>query len=208
MLESFLAFVVRSLTGASTSRAPIFSSSPQWIIFANHRSHLDFWILWSILPANLRRRTRPIAARDYFERTRFRRFLIRRVVRGILIDRGVTGHDHDPLEPIHEALKRGDSVIIFPEGTRNTGDELLELKSGLYHIARHHPEIPLLPVFLVNTQRVLPKDEYFPVPVLCSARIGAPMKIETGETKQSFLSRAKAALVQLGGRNEQTGKDG
>jgi 1-acyl-sn-glycerol-3-phosphate acyltransferase len=96
-----------------------------------------------------------------------------------------------------KALRAGDSLIIFPEGGRSPGGEIGDFKPGLHHLAREVPEAELVPVFIENLSRVLPKGEVLPVPVLCSVHFGAPVRLEAGETKQDFLQRARAAVLAL-----------
>ena len=168
------------------------------IYFANHTSHLDGLVIWSALPAALRARTRPVAARDYWDASRPRRWLATQVFGAILIERhGGTRAHGAPLEPLLAALERGDALILFPEGTRGDGSAIQPFKSGLYHLARHHPGVELVPVYLENLNRVLPKGTVLPVPLLCAARFGAPLRLADGETKGDLLARAKAAVEAL-----------
>ena len=172
-------------------------SAEQRIYYANHSSHGDFVLIWTVLPAALRARTRPVAARDYWDAGDLRRFLIHRVFRGVLVDRGGDPKINDPLLPLIEALDRGDSLIIFPEGTRNTGEEMLPFKSGIYHLARQRPGVDLVPVWIENVGRVMPKGQVLPVPLLCSVNFGAPIRLQQGEDKQAFLDRARQAIVEM-----------
>ena len=103
----------------------------------------------------------------------------------------------DPLEPLEDALQRGDSIILFPEGTRGEGDEPQAFKSGLYTLATRFPEVVLVPAWIDNIQRVMPKGEVVPVPILCSVTFGAPVRVEPGEERRAFLDRARAAVIAL-----------
>jgi 1-acyl-sn-glycerol-3-phosphate acyltransferase len=105
--------------------------------------------------------------------------------------------DQDPLEPLAEALQQGDSLVIFPEGTRSNKGEPMPFKSGLYHLAEQFPGVQLIPVWIDNVQRVMPKGEVVPVPILCTATFGAPMQLQPGEDKRAFLERAREAVVAL-----------
>ncbi|WP_299396686.1 1-acyl-sn-glycerol-3-phosphate acyltransferase [Pelagibius sp.] len=170
----------------------------QRIYFANHASHGDFVLIWTALPPALRRSARPVAGADYWQAGGLRRFIARDVFEAVLVDREGRGCGPDPIEPMARALGQGQSLILFPEGTRNTGDApLLPFKSGLYRLARRHPKVDLVPVWLANLNRVLPKGEVLPVPLLCSVTFGAPLKLRAAESKEAFLTRAQAALRAL-----------
>lgn len=103
----------------------------------------------------------------------------------------------DPLAPLIEALRSGDSIIIFPEGTRGHTGEPQKFKSGLYALATMFPEVVLVPAWIDNVQRVMPKGEIVPVPILCSVTFGAPIRVEEGEERRPFLDRARAAVIAL-----------
>lgn len=166
------------------------------IYFANHRSHGDFVLIWASLPERLRGLTRPVAGADYWLQGGLRRFLINRVFRAVLIDR-LGGRSADPIANMGAALHAGESLILFPEGTRNLGDGLLPFKSGLYHLACGHPEIELVPVWIENLGRAMPKGSLIPLPLLCSLTFGRPLTIGPAESKADFLARARQSLLDL-----------
>ncbi len=168
----------------------------QRIYFANHSSNGDFVLVWTALPDSLRRRTRPVAGADYWLKSRLRRFIGREVFNAVLIDRNPETRTEDPMQIMLAALDRGDSLIIFPEGTRNlTEERLLPFKAGLYHLAKARPGVELVPVWIENLNRVMPKGELVPVPLPCSVRFGHPVELHAGETKPAFLTRARDALT-------------
>ena len=167
------------------------------VYFANHRSHGDFVLIWASLPPALRQRTRPVAGADYWLTSPLRRFLINRVFRGVTIDRRPDSHGPNPVEQMGAALQAGDSLILFPEGTRNLGEGLLPFKSGLYHLACAHPEAELVPVWIENLGRVMPKGSVIPVPLLCTLTFGPPLSPIQGENRADFLARARDALLAL-----------
>jgi 1-acyl-sn-glycerol-3-phosphate acyltransferase len=170
-------------------------SERQRIYFANHSSHLDTILVWAAMPPHLRRRVRPVAAADYWGKGRLQRRISLGVLNAVLIDRQT--RSSDPLEPLKAALAAGDSLILFPEGTRGTGELPSPFKPGLYHLAKAFPEVELVPVFLDNLRRALPKGSLLPVPLSCVARFGCPMQLQADETKPSFLDRAREAVVGL-----------
>ncbi|UFM63955.1 1-acyl-sn-glycerol-3-phosphate acyltransferase [Paracoccus sp. MA] len=168
------------------------------ILVANHVSHADFVALWSALPKPHRLRTRPVAGADYWERSAIRRWIAHQVFRAVLIDRDPASRRADPVETVAEVLRGGEDVIFFPEGTRNLTDaRLLPLKSGIYHLARAVPEAEIVPAWILNLDRILPKGAFLPVPLNCAVRFGSPMRVETGESREDFLQRLAAAMLAL-----------
>jgi len=168
------------------------------IYFANHTSHGDFVLIWTVLPAALRRITRPVAAADYWRQGRLRRFIGEKVFDAVLIDRDAASRQADPIEILLAALDRGASLIFFPEGTRNMTDQrLLPFRSGLYHLASAWSQVELVPVWIDNLNRVLPKGEVIPLPLLCTVTFGAPLSLMPGEESGLFRERSCAALLAL-----------
>ncbi|MEI6414363.1 MAG: lysophospholipid acyltransferase family protein [Pseudomonadota bacterium] len=199
--EPFVASVLcgfaRLLTGVRAVWLGCVPENQPRIYFANHSSHGDFLLIWSVLPPDLRWRTRPVAAADYWQRDALRRYLAQRVFRAVLVDRVVKHFHASPLEAMDQALHAGDSLILFPEGTRNPERGLLTFKSGLYHLAKAHPGVELVPVWIENLGRAMPKGSLIPVPLLCSLTFGSPLTFERGEGKETLLSRARKALLAL-----------
>ncbi len=170
----------------------------QTLYFANHTSHGDFVLVWATLPPDLRQRTRPVAAADYWSGSGLRRFIGREVFNAVLIDRVPKPEGPDPVRQMVETLVAGDSLIMFPEGTRNTGDEpLLPFRSGLYRLARECTDVRLVPVWIENLKRVLPKGAIVPLPLACTVHYGQPLELADGEDKAAFLTRAREALLAL-----------
>ncbi len=191
-----LAFIARLITGAQGQWKGCPPKAEQRIYFANHQSHLDWVLIWAALPRELRARTRPIAARDYWTSSPFKQWLTSAVFNAVYVSR-TRSDEQDPLEPLVEALQAGDSLVIFPEGTRSNKDEPQPFKSGLFHLAEQFPAVQLIPCWIDNVQRVMPKGEVIPVPILCTVTFGAPMTLEPGEDKRDFLQRARDAVLAV-----------
>ena len=192
----FLLGLIRLLTGAQARWHGCPPKAEQRIYFANHQSHADLLLIWAALPQVLRTLTRPIAARDYWTSTPFRTWITTAVFHAIYVSRDRSA-DQDPLEPLVDALERGDSIILFPEGTRGHADEPQEFKAGLYNLALRFPQVVLVPAWINNVQRVRPMGAVVPVPVLCSGTFGAPLALREGEDRKDFLVRARQAVVDL-----------
>lgn len=196
IMSMFLLGLIRALTGAQARWQGCPPKAEQRIYFANHQSHADLILMWAALPAELRSITRPIAAKDYWTKTPFKKWITSAVFNAIYVDRTKTS-DQDPLEPLIDALTNGDSVILFPEGTRGNQEEPQPFKSGLYNLAVKFPGVVLIPTWINNVQRVMPKGEVVPVPILCSVTFGTPVALADGEDRASFLVRARQAVVDL-----------
>ncbi len=191
-----LATIARLITGAQGHWYGSPPKAEQRIYFANHQSHFDWVLIWAALPRDLRTLTRPIAARDYWTSSRLKHWITHEIFNAVYVSRERSA-DEDPLEPLMEALRHGDSLVIFPEGTRGNKPEPAVFKAGLYHLAEAFPEVQLIPAWIDNVQRVLPKGEVVPVPILCSVTFGAPLTLQAGEDKRAFLDRARNAVVAL-----------
>ncbi|MEM7243099.1 MAG: lysophospholipid acyltransferase family protein [Pseudomonadota bacterium] len=175
------------------------------VYFGNHTSNGDFILIWTVLPLHMRKRTRPVAASDYWLDSKVKAFLGRHAINAVLIDRNPETRTEDPVTQMAEALDEGSSLIIFPEGTRNVSDQpLLPFKTGLYHLAKARPDVDLVPVWIENLNRVMPKGEIFPIPLLCTIRFGEAMHVKPKETKEKFLARSHAALLALKENGDQS----
>ena len=188
--------VTRLITGAQARWLGCAPVPVQRIYFGNHNSHADFALIWASLPPQLRRMTRPVAGADYWEASPLRRYVIDQLLRGVVIARSRDGQGPDPVAQMAEALEAGDSLILFPEGTRNTTDEqLLPIKTGIFHLASRCPQVELVPVWMENLGRLLPKGEIVPVPLICSIAFGKPLRLAEGEARDDFLQRIRDALL-------------
>ncbi|HEY4067691.1 MAG TPA: lysophospholipid acyltransferase family protein [Burkholderiaceae bacterium] len=191
-----LATIARLFTGAQGHWYGAPPKAEQRIYFANHQSHFDWVLIWAALPRDLRTITRPIAARDYWTSTPLKHWITREIFNAVYVSRERSAEE-DPLEPLLEALRHGDSLVIFPEGTRGNKGDPAPFKAGLFHLAEAFPEVNLIPAWIDNVQRVMPKGEVVPVPILCSVTFGAPLTLGAGEDKRAFLERARNAVVKL-----------
>ena len=206
MIAGILAAASRLVTGTSVRwHCDPYGAAPR-IYFSNHASHLDFIVIWAALPADVRRRVRPVAGSDYWERTAMRRYVASRIFHAVLVQRS---HDaafcqaRASIDRMIAEIDGGRSLIVFPEGTRapviNAGHvgQVGPFKSGLFHLSRRCPGVELVPVHLENLNRILPKGEVLPVPMLSRVVFGEPLASERSESKHEFLLRARAAVIQL-----------
>jgi 1-acyl-sn-glycerol-3-phosphate acyltransferase len=197
VLSHVLTFVLRTLVGAQPRWVGARPSPNQRIYFANHTSHMDTLALWSALPSDLRAVTRPVAAADYWGGGGLKTWFATHGFNALFIERNPERRDGDPLAPLCDALQRGESLILFPEGTRRAQALPSAFKSGLFHLASRFPNAELVPVYLDNLYRSMPKGTLLPVPLTCSVRFGAPLERRDGEAKEAFLERARQAVVEL-----------
>jgi len=194
--ETLLTWIARIISGASVRWVDSQPDTCQRVYFANHTSHLDVVLVWSALPTEVRQLTRPVAAKDYWDRGYVRRHLAQ-VFNAMLIDRKKIKVHQSPIDLMLSEIGDTHSLIIFPEGGRNAEQGVGEFKSGLYYLSKKRPELELIPVFINNMNRILPRGEFLPVPLLSSLTFGPPIWLEAGEPKMDFLARAREAVLSL-----------
>ena len=194
--KDFAAWIIRVVCGVKLLPAEALPSTPT-IYFANHSSHLDFTTIWAALPGSVRARVRPVAGRDYWEKTPRRLRIAKDFFNAVLIERQRVTVASNPLEPMLAALDAGASLIVFPEGTRSLDGQIQPFKSGLHHLAKARPDVALVPIYLQDLNRILPKGDFLPVPLLGSLSLGAPLRLMPDETKPAFLQRAREAVVKM-----------
>jgi 1-acyl-sn-glycerol-3-phosphate acyltransferase len=198
MVASAICGFARLLTGARAVWKGCAPAAVQRIYYGNHTSHGDFVLIYAALPADLRAHTRPVAGADYWNATRLKRWIANDVLRAVMIERQKREGAPNPVEQMVDALDHGDSLILFPEGTRNTTDEpLLPFKSGVFHVAEARPEVECVPVWIENLNRVMPKGQVLPIPLLCTLTFGTPLRVAPGEDKDAFLDRLRDGLITL-----------
>lgn len=202
LVQLTILVLVKLLVGATPRWVYAPPNKAQSIYFTNHSSHLDTLALWAALPKEIRVTARPVAAKDYWGKgdnsvkDKVKQFIALNVLNCVLIDRDFSRHEN-PLEPLFTALQNGDSLIIFPEGTRRAQAEPSEFKGGLYHLTEAFPAVKLIPVYLDTLHRSMPKGAVLPVPLICTVRFGAAINLKTNEHKKDFLARARKAVLAL-----------
>lgn len=195
--QTFLAGLARLISGASVRWVGCEPDTCQRVYFANHTSHLDVLVLWSSLPQAVRAVTKPVAAKDYWDAGAVRRYIARNVFDALLIDRTNVKVHNNPVNMLLDAIGDRYSLIVFPEGGRNTGVEIGDFKSGLYYLCKKRPDLEAVPVHIDNMNRILPRGEFLPVPLLSLITFGPPIWLEANEPKAAFLHRAREAVRSL-----------
>ncbi len=194
LLHSMVANVARLATGVRRLPEAPCPAGPA-IYFANHTSHLDFVVVWAALPGPAREKLSPAAAEDYWGRTALRRRIACGLFQAVLIPRAGITRENNPVERMAAALEAGRSVLIFPEGTRRDDGCVGEFRAGLWHLAKRFPAAPLVPVYLENLNRIMPKGTLLPVPLIAQARFREPLVFAPEEPKNELLARARCALL-------------
>lgn len=193
MLEDIFAFIIRILTGVKMP--DVAGLERPRIYYANHSSNLDFVVLWAALPREWRKLTTPVAAEDYWSRNRLRLWMVHHVFHAVLIPRQGITKSNNPLDRMLPVLDQGRSLMIFPEGGRAMDENIMPFRSGLWHLAQHVAGAPIMPVYLENLNRILPKGSFLVVPLIARAEFLLPIFLEKNEDKTHFLERARTLLL-------------
>ena len=197
----FFALVVRPLMmvvlGTNLRRGELLPEHGPAIIVSNHNSHLDAFALMNVLGLGRLRDVRPVAAADYFLTRPLRRWFATRIVGIIPIDRTKTRREDGkhPLQPISDWLDDNGIVLLFPEGTRGEPERMDQFQTGIAHLAKRHPEVPVIPVFMYGLGKALPKGEAILVPFFCDVFVGEPIPMR-GD-KQAFMDQLRQSMDAL-----------
>ncbi|MFK8113682.1 MAG: lysophospholipid acyltransferase family protein [Rubripirellula sp.] len=197
----FFALVVRPLMmvvlGTNVRRQELLPETGPAIIVANHNSHLDVFALMNVLGLKRLRQVRPVAAADYFLTRRLRAWFATRIVGIIPIDRTKIRREDGkhPLDPISNVIQEGGIVLLFPEGSRGEPEQMAQLQSGVAHLAKRHPEVPIVPVFMHGLGKALPKGEAILVPFFCDLFVGHPLT--KGLKKKEFMNELEQKMNEL-----------
>ena len=194
-----LAWIARHVSGAQVVYRDYQPSISQRVYYFNHTSHADSVLLWAVMPPDIRELVRMVAAEEYWHASPLRRYMAERVFNATFVSRNATALEDRQLQVrrMIAGMGREHSLMLSPEGTRGDGYEIQPFKSGIYYLCQARPDVELVPVYLENLNRLLPKGEYIPLPLLCRVSFGKPFRLESHESKGSFLSRAREALVSL-----------
>ena len=167
------------------------------IIVANHNSHIDTLILMCLFNCSQILKIHPVAAADYFCNTKFKEFIFTKLLGIIPISRKVRKAKEEELfKNINDKLRAGETIIIYPEGTRGESSELNKFKSGVAHIARMNPDIPVIPCYINGPDRILPKGETLWVPFIADVYVSEPIYYDNTSTKE-FTERIRKAVEEL-----------
>ncbi len=164
----------------------------QFILIANHNSHMDTMAIMSAIPSRYIHKVHPIAARDFFGGSLFKKILMRYLVNATLIQRDRDDPNNDPIDSMDKMLKKSRSLILFPEGSRGIPGVMAKFKKGLGYLIQRNPEINVIPVYLDNVYKTLPRGKNLILPYNCSIKFGDPIKFKSMEMDDILLSSEKA----------------
>ncbi|WP_270293670.1 lysophospholipid acyltransferase family protein [Bacteroides xylanisolvens] len=176
---------LKLIVGVQFTDCRFLKKEKQFIILANHNSHLDTLSLLASLPGELLWKVKPVAAEDYFGKTRFQASISNFFINTLLIRRkGEKDSEHDPIRKMLEAIDAGYSLILFPEGTRGKPEQMGKIKSGIARILSLRPEVKYIPVFMTGMGRSLPKGKMILLPYKASIYYGMPALVKNTDTHE------------------------
>jgi len=186
--KNFLKFFI----GLKYVNEKTLKNKKQFILIANHNSHMDTMAIMSAIPSRYIHKVHPIAARDFFGGSLFKKILMRYLVNATLIQRDRDDPNNDPIDSMDKMLKKTRSLILFPEGSRGVPGVMAKFKKGLGYLIQRNPEINVIPVYLDNVYKTLPRGKNLILPYNCSIKFGDPIKFKSMEMDDILLSSEKA----------------
>ena len=194
LLRGFLKIFV----GVKFSKADFLLEEEQFIIVANHNSHLDTMTILASLPSKIIHKVKPVAAADHFGRTKLKEKLTNFFVNTLLIQRkrDKENPDNDPINKMIDALDNGYSLLIFPEGTRGEPEISQPLKPGIAIVLANRPKVKYVPAYMKGMGKAMPKNDNLILPYNSVLIYGKPSNIDNIETEQ-ILSQIQKDFIDL-----------
>ncbi len=189
---------LKIIIGVKFDNADFLKSEKQFIIVANHNSHLDTMTILASLPSKIIDKVKPVAAADHFGKTRLKEVLTNYFVNTLLIQRkrDKENPENDPINKMIKAIDDGFSLIIFPEGTRGEPEQQQPLKPGIAYVLRSRPKIKYVPAYMIGMGKAMPKDDNLILPYNSSLTYGQPTEIKSTEIL-GILKEIEANLEEL-----------
>ncbi len=142
-----------------------------YIVCSNHQSSYDIFVLFGWLGIDLK----------WVIKKELKKYPVFGYATekggNIIIDRSNPKEAYESLERARQKIKGGTSIIMLPEGTRSRSGELGEFKRGAFVLARDL-DLPILPVTITGTRKILPPKTLDLFPGRATMRIHAPVGIE------------------------------
>ncbi len=179
IIRSFLKLIV----GVKFNKADFLLREKQFVIVANHNSHIDTMALMASLPSSIIHKVKPVAAADYFGKTKFRAAISNYFINTLLISR----KGGNAIQAMKEALENGYSLIIFPEGSRGEPDKEQRMKSGVAILLTLCRDVKYVPAYLVGMGKIMPKGDNLIVPFSSTLVYGKPALPKSNEPKEILL---------------------
>jgi 1-acyl-sn-glycerol-3-phosphate acyltransferase len=165
------------------------------VIMANHNSHLDTMVLMSLFPLRKMHKVRPVAAADYFLKNRWMAWFSLKIIGIIPLERSGKADKNTLFDECHQALNKGEILVLFPEGSRGQPDKLSALKKGAYHLIKDRDDVSAIPIVMNGLGFALPKGEGLLVPVNVDVIIGKA--IERAANADTFIVKTTEAFNNL-----------
>lgn len=202
----FYLFVVKPLVyiclGLNVHNSENLPKKGPAIIISNHNSHLDTLVLMSLFPTHVMLDISPVAAADYFLKNKFVAWFVLNVLKIIPISRKVSKESNKEFtEKIEAHLKNNGIIILYPEGSRGKPEQMDKLKSGIFHIAKQNPEVPVIPCFMHGLGMALPKNEVLLVPSICKVWVAKPVEFQ--DNRDAYMNTLKDIFTLLSNKNEE-----
>jgi 1-acyl-sn-glycerol-3-phosphate acyltransferase len=187
ILQFVYSFLVRGFlkifVGVKFDNAKFLLNEGQFIIVANHNSHLDTMTILASLPSKMIHKVKPVAAADHFGKTVLKEKMSNYFINTLLIQRKRDKENsaNDPINKMIKALDEGYSLIIFPEGTRGEPEIQQPLKPGIGYVLSQRPTIKYVPAFMKGMGKAMPKDDSLIVPFNSSLTYGQAKHIDSDD---------------------------
>jgi len=167
--------------GLKYNNRNVLKKKKQFILIANHNSHMDTMAIMSSIPSRYIHRVHPIAAADFFGGSKLKEKLMRYMVNATLIPRkrAESKQEVDPIQVMSNLIEKGRSIIVYPEGSRGVPGVMTDFKKGIGYLINKHPHVDVVPVYLDGIHKTLPKGKNLILPYNCKIIFGDTIQFDS-----------------------------